>query len=561
MTLNLRLLGGFICCLFVVCISGGALAVELPAAADAARVDKDRQRMQRPALNEGIKMPDSMPKLSVPEKAKSVTFKLTRIKFEGVTALGDEELRNLYKDYLGKQVTLDVMWILANQVSDLYHQKGYFLSRAFVPEQEIENGVIRIKVVEGYIGKVEIQGDSGSNWVSNSIIDSITAEKPAKIETVESNLLLLDDLPGVTYRAVLEPMSQNGFDGAVKLTLIPQVKKAQFSVSYDNYGSRYLGPFEATATYTGSIIPMQKTSIIALSSTPSDELKYLSLTHEIPLPENFSIETYGSYTTAQPGYKLERSEVDSESINIGAALKYQYLRQRTENLSFKLAVEGKNSNTNLLEDPQTRDRIRVVRASLNYDKTDNWQGLNNMTLTLSHGLNILGSSDENDLYISRANSSPNFKKVELSLSRLQNLSQDWGVALSAAGQYSNETLYSSEQFGYGGQNFGRAYDSSEITGDSGVAGSAELRYYGIKLGDGMTTMPYLFYDIGKVWTITPDPTLDISGSSAGLGIRFNSDFGLGASLALAEPLTKQADAPQSSYSKNPRVLFQLSYGF
>jgi hemolysin activation/secretion protein len=62
----------------------------------------------------------------------------------------------LYEEHIGKDITLDFPWTLADAITSKYRDQGYFLTRAYVPEQDIKGGVITIKIIEGYIGQVDL---------------------------------------------------------------------------------------------------------------------------------------------------------------------------------------------------------------------------------------------------------------------------------------------------------------------------------------------------------------------------------------------------------------------
>ena len=137
--------------------------------------------------------------------------------------------------------------------------------------------------------------------------------------------------------------------------------------------------------------------------------------------------------------------------------------------------------------------------------------------------------------------------------------------MSASAQTASGTLYSSEQFGYGGQNFGRAYDSSEITGDHGIAWAAELGYTGLdQLSSRFSFIPYGFYDIGVVWNdnISLGQKKKETGSSAGVGAHFIINGNLIGNVGIAYPLTREISTPIYGKDKQaPRVSFQLSRAF
>ncbi|NBX03641.1 MAG: ShlB/FhaC/HecB family hemolysin secretion/activation protein [Alphaproteobacteria bacterium] len=535
-----------------------AFSDDIPGAADAARVGERRDIVAPPSSATAI-LPTSptLTQSPIPDQAKSIAFVLHSVTFKGVTTFSDNQLSELYQEWIGKQVTLDVVWVIAQRLTDLYHKEGYFLSRSFVPAQAIEGGNITIEAVEGYIGKVTLQGDVG--MVVDDIIAQITSEKPATIRHVESQLLRLNDLPGASFRSLLQPLASQT-DAATELVLMPQKKAAKTSISFDNYGSSYLGPNQATLSYLSAFLPYQQTIFSTLASTPMNELKYCSISHQIPLTSTLQFQLTAGYTDASPGGTLRARNIESISSNVSSIVQYKPIRQRGENLSFSTSFDVKNTDSDIRQTRLTRDRIRALRLAATYDKTDSWRGYNFITLTVSKGLDMFSSTHAGERNLSRAEAEPDFYKTEFYVSRLQGFSDDWGALFSVAGQYSHQPLYSSEEFGYGGQNFGRAYDASEITGDSGVNGAIELRYYGFHSSDILTPLPYVFYDAGKVWNrdIGSDP---LSASSVGFGLRVTTSKGLAANLAFATPLTKEMDAPQSWHGGKSRVSFQLTYGF
>jgi hemolysin activation/secretion protein len=214
-----------------------------------------------------------------------------------------------------------------------------------------------------------------------------------------------------------------------------------------------------------------------------------------------------------------------------------------------------------------------LRLGFTYQLADLWNGQNGLNGTLSQGLNILGASQQGQENLSRAGATPDFTKFNLDASRLQDITQDWSFLTALASQIASGPLYSSEQFGYGGQAYGRAYDNSEITGDQGINGSVELRYSGIaplstEPPPGLSTVynvqpvPYGFYDIGAVWNMGSDQTMPYaSGSSAGAGFRLLTDFGLSSNFGLGFPLTRRIANPIDGNGKSPRYFMSLSYGF
>jgi len=541
--------------------AAGSDAAQLPGAADAGRVNIDHKP---PAPGE---MPERigttaipLPGAKIPEGAEKIKLKLTKIKVDGMTAFPKKEIEGLYSKYLNTEITLDQVWKIADSITQHYQQAGYFLSQAFVPEQKISGGTFRIKVVEGYIGKVELNDPIAENSIVRQLIKRILKERPARAEDIESILLRLNDLPGVSFRSVMKPMGDGpSEDDAVKLILIKERKEDVGSISFDNFTSKYLGPYEETLSYQASIIPLHNTSVSALLSNPVKKLQYYNLSHEMTLFPGISMQLYGGYTEANPGFTLRPKDIDSRAENLGINIKDQFIRQRLENLSVSAIFDVKNNYSNVLEAPLTRDRVRAARANVAYDRSDPLDGYEFFNLTFSQGLGVFDSSSAGDKFISRTGAKPDFSKLEYSVSRTQGFGEDVALTTAVFGQVADKPLYSSEQFGYGGQSVGRAFDPSEFLGDNGLEGSAELSYSGVPTWQGVSIAPFLFYDLGKVWD--NDSTTSAFASSTGGGIKLGSTLGLTGNLTIAEPLVRRIEDPTSGNGKNPRILFQTSVKF
>ncbi len=541
-----------------------AQVVNIPGSADAGRINPKENLPELKGKEDKIELPKAEPAAQAPEGAKKVHFTLKEVEIKGSTVFTNEQLAEIYQPYIGKETTMDVAWEIAAKITDKYHNAGYFLSRAYVPEQFVKHGKIIIKISEGYIGDVELDNKIAGRRIVKSMIADIKSKKPVKASEVESFLLRLNDLPGTSYRAVLSTNDEKGADeNSVKLTLVATKEKGHGSVSFDNYGSRFLGPNEMTVSYQTSIIPQEQTTVSVLTSTPTNELKYGSIEQSIPIFSDISLDLNASKTKAEPGYSLSQYDIDSEATSMSAAVKYQAIRQREKNLSLKFDFDGKNTSNTISDVPFNRDHVRAVRGTADFDMFDKWQGYDSIDFILSQGIAGLGASDKGDPSLSRLEALPDFTKVNLSLSRMQRISDDWNIIGSLSGQKASGPLFSSEEFGYGGQVFGRAYDSSEITGDDGVDASLELRFQKFaEIWHDFSPIPYIFYDAGKVWSYDSSQVDTASGSSAGFGIRFASLYQITGNLGLAFPITREQANPIYGQDNNgPRILLQISKGF
>src|ERR1035437_3354680 len=572
---QLFLMAGLFLTAFSVLGTESALAAILPGPADINRIMPTQPAPTAPpstAPEQNIQVPSS-PLYTTPEpkNAKSIQFVLRGIWFDHVTVFSSQQLKKLYQPYVGKDVTLKIPWQIAPALTEWYRQEVYFLSRAFVPAQDIFKGTLKIQAVEGYIGDVSLTGDAPASSLVSRAVDAIKAERPARMQTLERQLLLLSDLPGVSFQATLEPM-QNKDEPSVRLILMARKTKGVTTLGIDKGGSRYLGPYETSAAWSGSLLPLQQTDlsvqwIPAATTAANGNLYAFNATQKMMLSMATSLDVTGGYTNAVPGYTLKPQDITSQSVNGGVGLSYRLVRQRDENLNTSPSMDFRDSDSNILNTVLSRDRIRAVNVGLNYDDTDSWfgnsyPGHNNLDVALRRGLPIFNSNSANDPNASRPDTSPDFLKLTASYNRLQSLARDVSASLTLSGQKSSQSLYSSEEFGYGGMAVGRAYDTSEISGDSGMTGSLEMRYQGLPAINQTTMTPYFFYDIGKVWNYNVGQPEQISAASAGPGMRFQCTSGLSGNFYVARPLTKTASTPlYGGDGTAPRFVFQISDKF
>ena len=534
----------------------------LPGPADAGRVQQDRETIAPAPIAPGVvPPPQSGPVTEAPAGAEQVTFILKGLIIDGATVYSPESLAAPYQERIGQQVTLKEIYAIADAIGAKYHDAGYFLSRVEVPDQQITKGFVHITVTEGYIGRVDVRGDTKPDAIMRAYMARITAEKPLSTQTLESALLRLNDLPGVSFRAVLSAMP-DGEKGESLLTLLPQAKSATGSIGIDNYGSRFLGPQEITASASGSIAPLNQTTVSGLVSMPTKELGFGTLHHTVTVAPDVTVSAEVGVTRAHPGYTLSSLDIDSTATDVNVSIQYQWVRQRLENLATSLMLEGRNVHSDVLDTPLTREHIRVARAHVAYDTADAGKGSDVANLTLSQGIDGLGSSDAGDPDLSRAEAKPDFTKLELSLSRLQTIDPDWSALMQFDGQWASGSLYASEQFGYGGQNFGRAFDSSEITGDKGGEAALELRYDGWRDLQPVNLEPYAFYDYGFVINDDSSQLRRDSAQSVGAGVRFVTTWGDNGNVGVALPIDHTELAPlYGGNHSSPRLLMQFSHNF
>lgn len=536
----------------------------IPGSADAGRIEAEPEDILPPREAPQIIIPrGTTPEALVPEGASDLTFTLESVNIVGMTAFTEEEMANTYEHFIGQNIPLSRIWEIAGRITERYQQAGYFLSRAYVPAQEV-GGTVTLHVIEGYVGEVDIESDAPPQRLVEDLSYRITSQKPARLADLERALLLLNDIHGLSFEAVLGRMEEDGApENAVRLILKESKTPGRGSILLNNHGSRFTGPYRTAFAYETSFITGQSTAFSGIASIPGgNELWSLNATHAIQLYPELELGLSIGRTVSEPGFTLTQNDIESQSMSWGISLDWQLIRQRQSNLSLGIALDGRNVNTDILDTPLTRDRIRALRIKGKYSTPDRFDGYNALNTILSRGLDGLGANEPGEATLSRADAKPDFTILKATWQRSQILTDDWLLATTLTGQRASKALYSSEEFGFGGPSLGRGYDSSEITGDHGIGGSIEVQYKGLDPIQDLKLTPITFYELGKIWNIDDGQADGLSTANAGVGLNLAHPSGLIGSLTIAQPLSKSIDTPiYGNNGHNPRIYFQLGWTF
>ena len=547
-----------------VATSGDLYAQVVPPTGESGRTEKRFEPQKVPRSSEEPVLPE-MKEPGVPKQEKAVEFILSGVVVQGATVYEQADLQEHFQEFIGKEVTLADLEKIAASITARYRNDGYILTRVVVPSQTIKNGIARLRVIEGYIDKIMIEGNiRGSRELLRVYANQIAQSRPLNSEVMEGYLLLMRDLPGVYVRSVLQPSKD--MPGAANLHIAVEHEIANNFASFDNRGSRYIGPFQiGLGTRLNSAFgAYERTGVRVITTTQPKELKFIEMTHEDQLGgEGTVLETNASYTRSHIGFDLSGLSIISRNLNLGFKVRHPFIRSRAKNLSAALGFDYRNSKTKTLGDRLTYDRIRAIRGAVDFDFIDRLQGINLFSGTMSRGLEIFHSTERNGIDLSRPRGFTEFTKFNMEASRLQSLqavAPGLSVLASASGQYSFQSLLASEEFGVGGARFGRAYDPSEITGDHGVATVLEVRYGREREAEVLKGYQvYTFYDFGAVWNKDTEvgENSQTSVASTGVGVRLNVTDYVSGSLEFAAPLTGTVNTRGDS-GDEPRVLFAMS---
>ncbi len=470
-------------------------------------------------------------------------------------------------------LTVEQLDAIALSVTEYYRERGFILATAFVPEQEVTDGIVRLGVLEGRLGEVTV---SNNQIFEPEVISAAFAEElgqPVTEQRIESALRRINDLPGVRVRGSFSP-GENVGETALNLGVLEE-QPWQSTVLLDNHGADTTGETRlfATTEWLNLFDRGHRALVGLLRSEGPDSSLYGLAEYEVPVTRDGRGRVRGSISTNQFAVSsLGVSELDivGETDNFGVTGTYQFIRGRTLNIGAQAGFTYKDVLFDVAGAPLlSRDeQIQVGTVAVNYNQL--WD---NQQLLLSGRLGI----DVGDILDGAArDQSTNFTKVLLSANLLKRFSiNNWltkdesffNFVVRLNAQYSEQFLSSVEQFSLGGPNAVRAFGVSDVSVDSGAYAGFELFFDSPVNFSELLRLPFdeprpfVFadYAYGVARTALGNINRDAEIKGWGLGVRLNWPGWGSANIMYAEPHSAKFDDDFSDAIGESRVFIDIQY--
>ena len=465
--------------------------------------------------------PSSAPATPASDAVKIV---VNRLQVTGAQTYPEAELVALTGFRPGSELTLADLRGMALKITERYRSNGYFVAQAYLPAQEIKDGVVTIAVVEGQYGKIAVRNQSNmSDDLVQRQLGGINTGDTVAIAPLESRLLLLSDIPGVNVTSTLTPGASVGASDLI-VDVTPG-QRVTGSIDADNAGNRYTGEYRlgATVNLNNAAGLGDVASLRVLTS--GSGLNYARASYQM----QFGKATAGvAYSWL--GYELGK-EFSSLQANGTAEIasvygSYPLIRSRNTNLYALLAFDAKTFQDRVDTTSSVVDRkAQALMATLRGDHRDGLGrgGLSSYSLTGTAGNIDIQTPFARAFDAATAQSNGHYTKLGFSAMRLQNVTDTVSLYAGINGQLASKNLDSSEKMELGGMNGVRAYPEGEAYADQGYLLTLEARMQLPKLSAQMPGQLQLvgFVDTGSVtlsknpWT-TGDNRRTLSGAGVGL---------------------------------------------
>ncbi len=496
-----------------------------------------------------------------PSGADDIEFVLTSVTLDGAVAVPASSLTPLYQSKIGQSVKLAEIFDVARQITRYFADEGYPLSLAYVPVQEIDNGAVRIRIIEGFIGEIAIEGaPKGAEGRLRKLGEKILAERPLTQKTLERYLLLANEIPGIAVTGVLAKGATP--ETGVKMTLVAKQKRFAAAANFNNRASRAVGREQVVgrASLSNLLTGVDQISLSAVQSIKADELSvYAGQYSTVVSAEGLSLNLTATRSEAAPGVPFLRVlGFQTQGWTAGAGLSYPLIMSRDVKLKVAGAVNWKEFRSAFGVTPNTLDRLWTTDFEAALSINDRWSGKNAIGLFASKGWDVFDATQAGSPLASRAGAGGEFLTLGAEISRTQSLTEWADMTVAVKAQTANKPLLSSEQCGFGGAGFGRGYDPFEIAGDRCVVALVEMRANPAFLEFGrFKAQPFVSFDAGAVQqkgALAVGEDRNASLYSLGAGARLSLTKYVSASAEVGVPL-KGVVAQEGD--DDPRFFFSI----
>jgi len=512
--------------------------------------------------------PQPIPTPETTPTEASVTIQVKKVNITGSTIFKPEKFNSIIKSVEGREVTLEDLRKIADAITQLYLDRGYITSRAVLVDQTINDGVVEIRVFEGGIEKIEVQGTKrlNPNYVRSRI--ALGTGQPLSTEKLENQLRLLRFDPLLeNIEATLRPGTQIG--KSILVVRVTENPNFRGQLGIDNFSPPSIGSerFAISGSYNNLTGNGDEISA-SFYRTLQGGANIYDLSYRLPInPMNGTLQLRTSINNNQVVEgAFKNLQISGESQLYEISYRQPIVRSPKEELALSLGFAVQNGQTFLFASPRPfglgpdangSSRTRVIKFAQDYvvrDTTGAWSGRS----LFSFGTGLFdGTINDDPIPDSR------FFSWLAQIQRVQRINQDNLLIASAELQLTPDALLPSQQFVVGGGQSVRGFRQNARAADNGFRFSIEDRMTIGRDGSGNPLLQIApFFDAGMVWNLDKNPNLLQSQrfiAGTGIGVLVQPLPGLNIRVDYAIPLVDLDD--KGNNAQDNGLYLSVGYGF
>ena len=383
--------------------------------------------------------------------------------------------------------TIGQLQELAVAVTDYYRSTGLILSQVVIPVQTVEDGIVELELFIGKLGRVLVEGNElYTTHILQRPFNQLIGQ-PIYQARIESILLTLTDYFGLSVFGVFQPGIHVGTADIV--LKVQDESKYDVAYQFDTHGTRETGRtrLQSIIDWNNILGAADKLTLSGQRSFNPKNNFFTALDYARFLPNGFQVGGSYDINAFDVGGEFADSEISTRTESQSIFLEKSFVRSRQENLSARINLTRKHSNTRASGNNVSTNRLSVLGFSVDFDSVDTFSfgagggGINFAYLDVSRGFNnilgAMGSSSEagslpGSMRTSRAGGANNehlaagqFSKLFASYTRLQTVAKQHSLLLKAEYQWSSDLLTPLEQYSVGGPNNVRAFPNAQVLWD------------------------------------------------------------------------------------------------
>ncbi|MGB5713677.1 MAG: ShlB/FhaC/HecB family hemolysin secretion/activation protein [Waterburya sp.] len=536
--------------------------------------DRSQPNQPQPLPPRSNPLEESLPDPPIPESLLDTpgTIMVEQFDFVGSSVFRSAELSQAIAEYIGKPISFAQLVQAANKITELYLSQGYITSGAYVPEQSLESGVVKIQIIEGSLAEIEVnvvKGRLSENYIRDRLARKTTT--PLNINQLQSALQLLQLNPLIDS---LNAELAAGIEPGTNLLTVSVITADTFSLEIDLNNNRNIsiGTFErGIRLEEADLFGIGDRFRLAYYNTDGSNqfgggytfpLNTLngSLSFDFRLAKNEIVQS-----------SFEDLDIDIEFRNYDLTWRQPVLQRATPEVSQELALSltagRRESEGTIMNEPQPltpgaddAGKIRTSVLSLGQEYFQrNRRQVFSARSQFNLGLNVLNATVLDEEPDSQ------FFSWRGQFSYLRLLNQP--TATSAIGstillrselQLSADPLIPTEQFSLGGATTVRGYKQDALLTDNGFFAAAEFRLPIARFSKINATLQLTpFIDFGTGWNADDQETEFNTLIGTGFGLLLQTPEHLSARIDWGIPLIND-DSGGSSLQENG-VYFQVQY--
>ncbi|MBD2176090.1 ShlB/FhaC/HecB family hemolysin secretion/activation protein [Pseudanabaena sp. FACHB-1998] len=505
----------------------------------------------------------SSPPTSTPTENNNVsgTIVVKRFNVLGSSVFSEEELNQVLIPFTNRPITFPELLQARSAISDLYINKGFITSGAFIPPQNLTEGIVKIQVVEGSLQEIKVSGGSrlSPDYIRSRL--NVATGKPLNRDRLVEALQVLQLNPLIASLSAELAAGDRAGQNILDVTFT-EAKSSRLQLLLDNNRAPSVGTFRRRLQYgEGNVTGLGDSLTVGYSNT--DGSNAYDLSYSIPInPYNGSISIsfnngnsnvieqpfnalniYSNSTAYDLTYRQPILQTPSKELALGLTASYRESLASLLAIPFPLSAGADNNGVT---------KLSVLRFFQEYTQRSS-DSVFAMRSQFSLGLGLLGATINNQAPDAR------FFAWRGQAQYVNLLAPDTLLLLRGDVQLADRTILPLEQIGLGGQDSLRGYRQDLLFGDNGTNLSAELRIPVLRVPEIEGLMQLTpFVDAGIVWASSGEanPPQNVL-VSTGLGLRWTMGDRLSARLDYGIPLVSVQNSRKTLQESG--VYFSLTY--